>query len=297
VRAAGWPDTPSPLPDSTTGFTVTSGTRPRKVTFSTSDGADLQRPRLTATDAAIGLFSTPRILDWGTVFTLIKTPSLASGATPVAQRGGATLWLSAHAQASSVGHSVEWVEPGEWLLIASHVTTERVWWDVLGWGNGAGSTVDAPNCAQLRDNGLTLIAVHEPLVVATMQFHSRTFGHEELMNLADSKSIPSDPATVWIPQVSTTFDPAISVLGSLEPAHSWDASSSRARKRAVQIVPTTGNSWRAELKTPSTPVEVLIGGSGDGFAITATAQVAPTTFEPVRSLMNTPFPVDELPVL
>ena len=100
----------------------------------------------------------------------------------------------------------------------------------------------------------------------------------------------------WIPNAAAP-DPSISVLGQLEPAHSWNASSSRARKRAVQLVPTTGQSWRSEMKTPSTPVEVLLGGSGDGFAVNATAQVKPTVSEPVWSLMNTPFPVDELPVL
>jgi hypothetical protein len=291
MRAVGWPETPLLLPDSHIGFHVVSASRPRKLVASRPDGEQIQHSRLSADDSSIGLLSTPKISEWGTVFALLKTPSLTMGATPVAQRGGATLWLSPHPQASSVGHAVEWVDPHEWLLIASHVTTERVWWDVLGWGTGAGSTVDAPNGTDLHDNGLTFIASHEPLVIATLQFHGRTFGHDELMGFADSKTLPSEPSKVWLPSRPSLSD-SLSILGSIEPAHSWDASSTRARKRAVQIIPTRGHSWRSEVKVPAGTVELQLGTNGDGFVMNATTPVL-AQHEPIRSLMNTPFPNDD----
>jgi hypothetical protein len=277
------------VPDASTGFTVVGATRPRKVTVAHDDRGELHHSRLSASDTAVGLFSTPVIRDWGTVFALIKSPSLSTGPMPIAQRGGATLWLSPNVQESSVGHAVDWVNPGEWVLIASHVTTERVWWDVLGWGTGTGSTIDTPNRDHLKDNGLTLLAVDEPLVVAALQFHGRTFGHDELLGFADARTLPNDPWRLWLPTGADHH--ACSVLGSLNPALSWDAASTRVRKRAVQLTPTTGHSWRSEIKTPIGTSEARLGG-GDGFVFVAQRPLQVDT-EPMRSLMNTPFPEDD----
>ncbi len=290
MRAVGWPDQILPPPDTTVGFTVVSDVRPRAVDLFDCGGQSIERTRLTAHDSTVGLLSTPKSLGWGTVFTLIKSPSLQGGPVPIAQRGGATLWFSREAVLSSGGHAVEWVDPGQWYLVASHVTTERVWWDVIGWGTGAGSTVDASCGAQLRDNGLTLIALNEPLVVATMQFHSRTFGHDELMGFADQRLLPSDPTIRWNLHDSVLAD---MVVGSVEPAPSWDATSLRSRKRAIQIVPVAGAAWRSESKTPRGTIEVCIGRSGDGFVISVDSPAPTPTYEPMPSLMNTPFPNDD----
>ncbi len=287
MRAVGWPSTPLLIPDANSTFTITSATRPRVVTLVDANSRELETARLAKSDLSIGLLSTPRINDWGTIFCLIKAPSLGSGPVPIAQRAGATLWFSHGHAASGDGHPVEWVEPGEWYLVASHVTTERVWWDVVGWGSGWGTTLDTPIREGIKDTGLTLIALGEPLAVATMEFYDRTFGHDEVMTLADHKSESMQPTVRW-----DLFDDTLSVFGSREPALSWNATSPRSKKRAVSIVPTRGGTWRSEVKVPAGTTNLLIGKSGDGFVMNA-ATLTETKIEATVSLMNTPYPNDD----
>jgi hypothetical protein len=292
MAAYGWSTTPLLVPDSASSLTIIAANRPRDITLTNVDGTDLTpnlgRPRLEKSDLSVGLLSTPRINDWGTIFSIVKAPSLRNGPVPIAQRCGATLWFSHGHEPSADGHAVEWVEPNEWYLIASHVTTERVWWDVVGWGSGWGSTIDAAVRVGIKDNGLTLIAVGEPLTVASIEFHDRTFGHDEVMSLADSKAIGSEPTVKW----DLTNGGILTVLGSHQPALSWDATSTRSKKRAISIMPTRGLSWRAETKVPIGTTNVLLGRSGDGFVLSA-ATPKVVRSETVVSLMNTPYPQDD----
>jgi hypothetical protein len=298
MAAYGWSTTPLLVPDSASSLTIVAANRPRDITLTDSTGTDLTsnlgRPRLEKSDLSVGLLSTPRINDWGTIFAIVKAPSLGNGPVPVAQRCGATLWFSHGHEPSADGHAVEWVEPGEWYLIASHVTTERVWWDIVGWGSGWGSTIEAEVRVGIKDNGLTLIAFGEPLTVASLEFHDRTFGHDEVMSLADSKTIGFAPTIKWNlnNETSETNKDVLTVLGSCQPALSWDATSTRSKKRAVSIMPTRGFSWRAETKVPIGSTNVLLGRSGDGFVLSAASpKVVPS--ETVVSLMNTPYPQDD----
>jgi hypothetical protein len=287
MHSIGWPSSPLLVPDATSTFTIASGTRPRSITLTDVEGKELSTARLTSSDLAVGLLSTPRHTDWGTIFSVVKAPSLASGPAPIAQRAGATLWFSHGHIESADGHAVEWVEPGEWYLVASHVTTERVWWDIVGWGSGWGSTVDAPIRTGIKDNGLTLIAVDEPLVVASMEFYDRTFGHDEVMSLADNRSLGLEPTLRW-----DLFDESLDVFGSREPSLSWNATSARSKKRAISVLPRRGNVWQAEAKVAVGTTNVLIARSGDGFVLSAATPVAAHR-ETIVSLMNTPYPSDE----
>ena len=293
MRAVGWPHAPDLSPDETARLTVVAGVRPRQVTASDLNGNELGRLRLAEREADIAMLTLPQNNEWGTMLALVKAPSLAAGPVPVAQRAGATLWFATTEQPlqSTAGHAVEWVDPGEWYLVASHLSTDFHWWDVVGWGTGWGSTIEAELRQGHADTGLSFIGVGEPIVMAKLCFHNRTFSHDEIVTQADVKMFPGDPTITW--DVSSgAADEALSITGQPEPTHSWDAASARSKRRALKIVPVRVPVWGGELKVRSSCTTVRINRGGDGFVVSGTT---PRHVPGGRtlSLMDTPYPVDD----
>jgi hypothetical protein len=289
MRTVGWPQAPNLLPDDTTQLTVVAPSRPRSMLLLDSNGTELVKPRLTQRDADIALLTTPRNNDWGTMLALIKAPSLSAGPVPVAQRAGATLWFapSGHDAQPAPGHAVEWVTPGDWYLVASHLSTERHWFDIIGWGTGWGSTVEFDLTPALVDTGLTFIGVAEPIVLARLCFHNRTFTHDEIVAQADQRTLPGDPIITW-----DLNDPALSIVGTRTPALSWDAATPRSKRRAVQVVPARTTVWETECKVPAKPTAAQLNKAGDGFMVCGSAPRI-VHHEPTISLMNTPYPNED----
>ncbi len=289
MRAVGWPQSPFLSSDETACLTVVAGAKPRQVQLQNSAGADVGRVRLAEHHADIALLSTPRNTEWGTMLTLLRAPSLVAGPVPVAHRAGATLWFASGTPTgpSSPGHAVEWVEPGEWYLVASHLSTERHWWDIVGWGTGWGSTIEAELHGALVDNGLILIGVGEPIITAKVCFHNRTFSHDEVVSQADVRLFPGDPAITW-----NLSDDTLATIGTRQPALSWDATSARSRRKALQVVPARVPVWASDVKVPQGTVVVQINRSGDGLVVSAAPRRSELAGRTV-SLMDTPYPVDD----
>ncbi len=289
MRSVGWPHSPFLSSDETARVTLVAGARPRQVLLQDRNGTDLGRLRLGEEQADIALLTTPRNNDWGTMLTLLRAPSLVAGPVPVAQRAGATLWFASGTPSGPTcpGHAVEWVDPGEWYLVASHLSTERHWWDVVGWGTGWGSTIEAELHSAHTDNGLTLIGVGEPIVAAKVCFHNRTFSHDEVVSQADVRLFPGDPTITW-----DLTDETLQVLGTRQPALSWDAPTARSKRKALQVLPARVPVWEAEVKVPSGLVVVQINRTGDGFVVSGAPRRSEQSVATV-SLMNTPYPADE----
>jgi hypothetical protein len=310
LRPTAWPDHPAPPIGSTTTITIVASTKPRDtaVQLPGSDATPIKL-RLRRSHEYAGVLTVPVLDNWGTHFALVQAPPLALAPTPVAQRAGSTLWFSPEPFPSRIGHSVEWVEPGRWYLIGSHVTTERVWWDVVSWGDGAGGTVDSPIHEALPDIGCSLLATREPLTIAAIMLVNRTFAHDDVVALADARELPFDPAYHWVPRkvdgnlhlvdktspsAQRAHDPrgVIPVLGALKPSPSWDATPARPSKRAAALHPIEQHTWNADLPVGGGQTVVHIGRSGAGFVVSGEEEPM-TADTPMVSLFDTPYPEDD----
>jgi hypothetical protein len=295
----GWSSSPTPLVGSIATAFVVAPTRPRKIEVlhgaQPSDGGTL-RP----TSLSLGVMFLPALPHWGTHLLVVQAPHVDEEPTPIAHRAGSTLWFANSPLKGRVAHPIEWVEPGTWYLVASHVTTERTWWDVISWGEGAGITIDAPLYDNVEDTGLAVMTHNRPLTIAAIEYHNRTFGHEEMLSIADAKELPEQPMYRWVPTVGAngsmwageTEQLTPHLLGSLQPAHSWNASSARARKRALTMMPIKTPAYEMDVLVHPGPTTIRFGRGNTGFVVYGERPVDGPD-EPMVSLLNTPYPDDE----
>jgi hypothetical protein len=264
-------------------------------------GEPIPRGQQKPIEANYGWLKVPHIEEWGTIFTLLKAPSDLSVPLPIAQRGGSTLWFADSPIPTSGPQLTEWVEADHWYVVASHVSTDHVWWDVAEWGGGFGSTLSVETPTESPDTPLLFIAAGQPLTIATLQFFNRTFGHDETMSFADGRVIPGDAASVWnldpensqlVERDGTTQPMVISVNAQL--AHSWNSTGPRARKRAVEICPSNQVASKRFTFTAETVGTYTVRLSKRNYAFAEVATPTQRTSSPMVSLIDTPMPAEDL---